>query len=206
MAAPGAGRQCSGTALSLRVSRLGAVFLALPFPRGAAREVPGCLGCAAGTGTVGGRAGDVPWLGSPGWSRIRSCPSVSSQLAAAAKPSFHRLPKAAGVIRFPPWPLILTFIILRAVPALPSVFGIAESGVGSSVGLRLHQGAQTPPRGSALPPPGTSSPQMFSGLRGWAARAGRQLGQQWVNPQGCGRCPLEPGEDVWASWKSASCT
>lgn len=32
-----------------------------------------------------------------GWSRTRSCPSVSSQLAAAAKPSFHRLPKAAGV-------------------------------------------------------------------------------------------------------------
>lgn len=83
-----------------------------------------CWGCAVAAG-----------LGSPGWSRTRSCPSVSSQLAAAAKPSFHRLPKAAGVFCSPPCPLILTFIIHQAVPALPSVFGIAESGVRSCVGL-----------------------------------------------------------------------
>lgn len=149
------------------------LFLSLPGPGGAAREVSGCLGVLRGQGqwvAVPGQPKDgagaavVP-PSAPSWQLLLNLPFIACQ-------------KRLGCFLPLLWPLILTFIILQAVHCPPLRVGHHR------VGLRLCRGAQL------FPPP-----QIFSVLP--------VVGEQWVNPQGCGRCA---GEEVWASWRGVSCT
>lgn len=135
------------------------------------------------TVAVGGRAGDGcavagqpttepdPQLSAPSWQLLLNLPFIACQ----KRPGCFALPPP------PPRPLILTFIILRAVPALP--LRVRHRRVG---GRELSR-AQALPGGSALPP----TWQILTPNILRAARGGRQLGEQRVNPRGCGRCPLE---------------
>lgn len=131
-----------------------------------------CWGCAVAAG-----------LGSPGWSRTRSCPSVSSQLAAAAKPSFHRLPKAAGVFCSPP-PFNPDFHHSPGCACPP--LRVRHRRVGGQELCRAQ------PRAQLFPAPGRPSPQMFSGCGVWLPVVGGSLASSGLTPGDVGDAHWSP--------------
>lgn len=156
-------------------------FPVCPFSRRSSRDA-GCLG------TLGGRAGAMWWLlvwaardgagpavvppSFPSWQLLLNLPFIACQ-------------KSGRAVLLPPCPLILTFIILQAVPALPSVFSITVGG-------------QELCLGSALPP--RPSPQMFFGL----PVVGGSLESSGLTRGGVGAAAL--GRMSGPAAESASCT
>lgn len=146
--------------------------------------MPGCLGSAAGT--VGGCAGDVPWL--PAWAaRDGAGPAV--------------VPPSA-----PSWQLLLNLPFIACqkrpgcfAPPLPFNPDFHHSPGCACPPLRVRHrrvGGQelcrAQPRVQLFPAPGRPSPQMFSGCGVWLPVVGGSLASSGLTPGDVGDAHWSP--------------